>query len=87
MMKSKDTGITQEVDAVKSPQHYQRSGFPECKEIISGILDGYASFLDEGKIFWLGNVIKYLYRAPFKNGYEDLRKAAEYLNWIVNEEH
>jgi hypothetical protein len=30
--------------------------------------------------FNLGNVIKYLWRADLKNGTEDLKKAAWYLN-------
>jgi hypothetical protein len=29
----------------------------------------------------LGNVVKYVLRAPYKGGAEDLRKALQYLEW------
>lgn len=32
--------------------------------------------------FWRGNVIKYVLRAPFKNGVEDIDKAIHYLEYI-----
>lgn len=72
-------------DVVKKPSHYNRKGLPECKVVIANILNGYSEFLSEKEIFWLGNVIKYIYRAPSKNKREDLEKASEYLNWIINE--
>lgn len=31
--------------------------------------------------FCLGNAVKYVLRAPHKNGAEDLRKALQYLEW------
>lgn len=31
--------------------------------------------------FNLGNVVKYVLRAPYKGGPEDLRKALQYLDW------
>ena len=31
--------------------------------------------------FCLGNVVKYVLRAPYKNGVEDLQKAMQYLAW------
>ena len=31
--------------------------------------------------FCMGNVFKYVMRAPFKNGVEDLKKALKYLEW------
>lgn len=33
-----------------------------------------------------GNVIKYLWRYRLKNGTEDLRKAAVYLDWMIEAE-
>jgi hypothetical protein len=31
--------------------------------------------------FCLGNAVKYILRAPYKGGVEDLRKAIQYLEW------
>ena len=33
--------------------------------------------------FFRGNVLKYLLRAPHKNGKEDLEKARHYLDYII----
>lgn len=33
--------------------------------------------------FLEGNVIKYVYRYPFKGGLESLRKARTYLDWLI----
>lgn len=37
----------------------------------------------EYKGFCKANIIKYILRADYKNGLEDYKKAATYLNWIV----
>lgn len=74
------------INNVKKPNHYQREGLPECKEVIANILKGYSEFLSEKEIFWLGNAIKYIYRAPLKNKREDIEKACEYMSWLVKNE-
>ena len=33
--------------------------------------------------YWRGNVIKYVLRAPEKNGVEDIKKAIHYLEYVV----
>lgn len=73
-------------DAIESPSHYNREGLDECRNLIAGILNSYSTFLPEDKVYYLGNVIKYIYRAPEKGKFEDLKKAERYLRWIVNEE-
>lgn len=35
--------------------------------------------------FCLGNVVKYVLRAPHKDGKKDLEKALQYLNWSVDQ--
>jgi hypothetical protein len=61
--------------SVKSKQvagtHYQRGIQPW--DIIS----------EWGLGFWRGNVLKYLLRAPFKAGKEDLMKARHYLDYLI----
>lgn len=36
--------------------------------------------------FWEGNVIKYVMRYRNKNGVEDLRKALDYLQYLIDRE-
>jgi hypothetical protein len=56
-------------DNVNHPQHYTAhpSGV-ECIDVV------------EHMNFNRGNAVKYLWRADHKNGIEDLRKAAWYIN-------
>jgi hypothetical protein len=56
-------------DSVNHPKHYNShpSGI-ECIDVV------------EHMNFNTGNAIKYLWRADHKNGLEDLRKAAWYVN-------
>lgn len=37
-----------------------------------------------GLDYWRGNVVKYVLRAPYKNGKEDLEKAIHYLEYLVD---
>lgn len=63
-------------DAVERPSHYCVGGF-ECREVIAALELGYN----------LGNVLKYLWRAGRKGDrLEDLRKAAQYLQWEIEAE-
>ena len=62
-----------------NPSHYKQ-GSIECIEAIKAALgNGFISYL------W-GNVIKYLWRWPKKNGIEDLKKARWYLDRLIREE-
>ena len=64
-------------DAV-DPDHYKHGGI-ERKDCIKAALgENYIGFL-------LGNVMKYVYRYKCKNGAEDLKKAAVYLGWAIQE--
>lgn len=63
-----------------SPEHYKQGGV-EVIDIIRQATDGADGF--EG--LCLGNVIKYVMRYRHKNGVEDLRKAAVYLEWLIEE--
>ena len=67
------------VDNVKSPKHYKLEGLDiESKDVIKSLLGV------ENYIGWCwGNVLKYLFRWKKKNGLEDLKKAREILDWII----
>ena len=67
-------------DAVNHPQHYTRSGI-ECIDAIDSVTSGYGR---PGHGYYAGQVLKYLWRAPFKGHYlQDLEKAQWYLNRLV----
>ena len=67
-------------DMVNHPSHYT-SGGVECIDAITSALSSYEDSVDS----WLvGQVIKYLWRAPLKGKYEeDIEKAQFYLNRLV----
>lgn len=63
-------------DAVNHPNHYCKGGV-ECLDAIKADLgDKYEGFL-------AGNVLKYVYRYPDKNGVEDCKKARFYLDKLI----
>lgn len=65
-----------EHDAVNHPNHYCKGGV-ECLDAIKAALgDKYEGFL-------AGNVLKYVYRYPDKNGVEDCKKARFYLDKLI----
>lgn len=67
-------------DAVNHPQHYTQSGI-ECIDAIDSVTSGYGR---PGHAYYAGQVLKYLWRAPFKGHYlQDLEKAQWYLNRLV----
>lgn len=66
--------------SVHSPSHYN-AGDIEAIDYIKQVTKHYAG--DVG--FCVGNVIKYLSRAPHKNGKQDLQKALKYLEWAVDQ--
>ena len=68
-------------DPVNHPAHYTAGGV-ECIDAIRAALtcqtDPYAAWLT-------GQVIKYIWRWPMKNGVEDLEKARFYLDRLIRE--
>lgn len=66
---SSSSGGSKQNDNVNHPKHY--TSHPSGVECIT---------VTEHFNFNIGNAIKYLWRANDKNGLEDLRKAAWYVN-------
>lgn len=64
-------------DNVNHPKHYALVDNVETIDVIEAVLDD--GFLD----YCYGNVIKYILRAPKKNGIEDMKKAKVYLDWFI----
>lgn len=68
-----------QTDTVNSPSHYNQTNI-EAIDIIEDVTAGYQSNVK----YHIGNAIKYLIRAPFKNNtVEDLKKAVWYINRAV----
>lgn len=66
-------------DAVKHPSHYCKNGL-ECIDVIKAEMTP-----EQYKGYLYGNVLKYMWRWQDKNGLEDLKKAAHYLEWLQEE--
>lgn len=70
----------QEENLITSPGHYNISGL----EVIY-VITKYAKQYPSEVIYEIGNVFKYLCRAPYKGQQlEDLKKARQYLNRAIN---
>lgn len=66
-------------DNVNHPEHYNQDDGIECIDALKAALgDGFEYYLQ-------GNVFKYLWRFRYKNGIEDLDKAAWYLDRLRKE--
>ena len=68
-------------DPINHPPHYNQGGV-ECISAIAAATTG----LDGLSAVCAGNVIKYVWRFKKKNGVEDLRKAAWYLQKLIENE-
>ena len=68
----------QTMDTVNHPPHYNKSGIETIDAIQAMTGDGFQSYLQ-------GNILKYLWRYPYKNGVEDLKKAQWYLSKLIEE--
>ena len=70
------------IDNINNPNHYKLGCGVESIEIIKRVL-GLRGFV----AFCLGNILKYLIRAEKKNGKEDYKKAAKYLEWVIERDN
>ena len=70
--------ISDKLDMVNSPPHYNQRGI-ECIDAIEAATgDGFEYALQ-------ANIIKYVWRYRYKNGTEDLKKARWYLDKLITE--
>lgn len=68
-----DSRKTPPDDPVKHPGHYTQAKI----EVID--------FINAwGMDFFQGNIVKYVTRYKLKGGVEDLKKAQQYLTWLIN---
>ena len=67
-------------DMVNRPPHYTQGGI-ECIDAIKAAVTGKPPY----EAWLTGQVIKYVWRYPMKNGLEDLKKAEFYLKCLIEE--
>lgn len=68
-------------DSVTKPKHYQGKYGMEALDVVKNFIWDLAG---ERAYYW-GNVIKYLLRFQQKNGVEDLKKARQNLDWLIED--
>lgn len=66
-------------DKVNRPAHYAGQGGVECIDFIAIVIAPYQGVVAGD----LQNILKYIWRADYKNGLEDLKKACWYAEHIV----
>lgn len=75
-----DVAFTREPDMVNSPPHYTQGGI-ECIDALTAMISPYKD-PNDAALSW--QVVKYLWRHPFKGKpLEDLKKARYYLERLI----
>ena len=69
-------------DIIKSPNHYKGCYGIETIDVIANFTDN----MDGYEGYCTGNIIKYICRWKQKNGIEDLRKAKQYIDFLIKYE-
>lgn len=73
-------------DPVSAPKHYSGDGHIECKDAMRSMLAGYDRADAKSAVaYWLTTALKYIWRAPLKNGLQDLKKARECIDIAISE--
>lgn len=69
-------------DPITSPSHYEGPGGAEAKDVMRDY------FGDEFMAhYWLGCALKYLFRYKGKNGEQDLLKAKQCIDYLIEVEY
>ena len=77
------TRITDPFNPIDNPEHYNQAGI-ECIDAMKAMADGVLNVSAHEAYCWQ-NAFKYLWRWPYKNGLEDLKKARWYLDRLIQE--
>ena len=75
----KSTKRYESTDPAVNPNHYKSKNGIEVIDVIEAFTDG----LDGVESYDVGNILKYITRYKKKNGLQDCRKAAWYLNHLI----
>ena len=71
------------VDERPNPGHYEGDGEVPCARALRSMT--WLSTLPPMQLWWWGCAFKYLWRWPWKNGAEDLRKAKDCIGRLLEE--
>lgn len=71
-----------ENNPVSHPNHYQSKSGLEVIDVIKAFTED----LKGVESYYTGNILKYMFRWKKKNGVEDLKKARQYLDWLIDME-
>jgi hypothetical protein len=82
MAKWKEMTMPFEVDMVDKPPHYNTANI-ECIDAMKAMSEG--SDVSSHEAYCWQNSFKYLWRWPYKNGVEDLKKSRWYLDRLIAE--
>lgn len=75
-------------DSIKNPNHYSGDGEVDCMRAMHSMVEGYARApikFGYSRTYWILSCLKYIWRAPLKNGVEDLKKARRCLTYAIRE--
>lgn len=66
-----------------NPAHYEGDGEVDCARAMESMAAGYdRAGVKCAEAYWALSALKYLWRAPLKNGAEDLAKAARCVEYL-----
>ncbi|RRD29493.1 DUF3310 domain-containing protein [Streptococcus minor] len=71
--------MTEQHDTIRKPAHYQGRYGMEAIDVVKN----FAACPEYEEGFYWGNAVKYLLRYHSKNGLEDLKKARQHLDWLI----
>lgn len=78
--------VDAEPDPVKAPAHYAGDGGVDCARAMRSMAAGYdEAGVPAGVSYWMLSALKYVWRAPLKNGGQDVRKAMQCLEYALDE--
>lgn len=80
-----DLVLVQEGDNVNHPSHYNQDSTIECIDAMEAMSSGVEG-VDPHSAYCWQNAFKYLWRWPYKNGVEDLKKARWYLDRLIDKQ-
>ena len=72
-------------DSVEHPDHYAGDGRIECMDAMRSMMSGERYALPAFAAYWWGCIFKYLWRWRRKNGVEDLKKARQCIDYLIEE--
>lgn len=77
------TGPASAPEPPRDPSHYDGDGEVSCERALRSMT--WLSTLPPMQLWWWGCAFKYLWRWPWKNGAEDLRKAHDCIGRLLEE--